>query len=57
MCWTDEASDQCWEGVRIGFRAVGLLESPPPLPLPLPLRDSAALLPPGSAPAQASLRR
>ncbi len=58
MCWTDEASDACWEGVRVGFRAVGLLEQPPAPPLALagaaPLRG---LPPPGSAPAQAVLRR
>ena len=57
MCWTDEASDQCWEGVRVGFRAVGLLEAPPPPPLALPSSLSGGFVPPTSAPTQAALRR
>ena len=54
MCWTDEASDACWEGVRVGFRTVGLLEAPPPPP---DAPRSSGLAPPLSAPSQAALRR
>jgi hypothetical protein len=53
MCWTDEASDACWEGVRVGFRAVGLLEAPPPPKL----LNSALGGPMLGAPTQASLLR
>lgn len=44
MCWSDDASDACWDGVRGGFRAIGVLEPPPPPPQPLPW-----LRPPGQA--------
>ncbi len=55
MCWTDEASDACWDGVRVGFRAVGLLEAPP---LPIDTgRAPRGFAPPLSAPTQAALRR
>ena len=58
MCWTDEASDACWEGVRVGFRTCGLLEAPPP---PKLLTSALGGLGSGAptlgAPTQASLRR
>jgi len=52
MCWTDEASDACWEGVRVGFRACGLLDAPPPQRL---LQSGAFVSAP--PPTQAALRR
>jgi hypothetical protein len=53
MCWTDEASDACWEGVRVGFRTAGLLEAPP---APLEVVRAAGL-PAFAAPTQAALHR
>jgi hypothetical protein len=58
MCWSDESSDACWEGVRVGFRAMGLLEAPPPPKLLHSALSSGGLgAPTLGAPTQASLRR